>query len=69
MKYRVKLSQIRTTEVELDAPSYDLAVLRAEEALPKAKWKLWKRDVVKIEKEPVEERPNVFGERKGDLFT
>jgi hypothetical protein len=55
MKYRVKLAQIRTVEVELDAPAYDIAHLRALDMLNDAEWKLWKVQTERMEKEPFEE--------------
>jgi hypothetical protein len=42
MKYRVKVAQIRTTEIEIDAPHYDIAQLRATEQLKDAEWNVWK---------------------------
>ena len=55
MKYRVKGAQIRTTEIEVDAPHYDLAQLRATEQLKDADWNVWKVTIDRVEKEPFEE--------------
>jgi hypothetical protein len=55
MKYRVKVAQIRTTEIEVDAPHYDIAQLRATEALTNAEWNVWKVTIDRIKKEPFEE--------------
>jgi hypothetical protein len=55
MKYRVKVAQIHTTEIEVDAPHYDIADLRAAEGLHNAEWKVWKVQIDRMEKEPFEE--------------
>jgi hypothetical protein len=55
MKYRVKVAQIRTTELEVDAPHYDIAQLRATEQLKDADWNVWKVTIDRVEKEPFEE--------------
>ena len=55
MKYRVKVAQIRTTEIEIDAPHYDIAQLWATEQLKDAEWNVWKMTTERLEKEPFEE--------------
>ena len=60
MRYRVKVVQMRVTELELEAPFYDNALVRAEELLQDAEW-----TTLKIQPEVMK----VFGEpTKGDLF-
>ena len=64
MKYRVKVAQIRTTEIEVSAPHYDITQLRATEALNNAEWQVWKVQTERLEKEPFEERLEQRNERQ-----
>jgi hypothetical protein len=67
MKYRVKGAQIRTTEIEVDAPHYDIAQLRATEQLKDADWNAWKMQIDRIEKEPFEESLEQRHERQRQI--
>jgi hypothetical protein len=67
MKYRVKVAQIRTTEIEGDAPHYDIAQLRATEQLKDAEWNVWKMTTERVEKEPFEESLEQRHERQRQI--
>ena len=60
MKYRVKVVQIRRAEIEVEAPHYDIAQLRAQAELERTPWQMQKMEIVQME---------MFGDpTKGDLF-